>query len=202
MVKASEFCNAQNECFILLDSLETTTDYADKLLKFVGFADVDNDDNILKMTPLAEEHFNNLVKVAKQLSSYADRFNNKLPQLKKILNRFSSADYKDARKAFYTTLTKLLCDAGKPIVNSNGSVSPNKLISIRIDDAYERTGTDIVEIHVSSFKNTDPQLFIIMPFDSNLRMKVVYNDDIIYQTDIGDGNVAAESVAGCILSRM
>lgn len=85
MLKASEFCNVQNECVTLLESLDMTTEYASKLIGFISWANVTDDDEITQMQPMAEEHFNNLVKVAKQLSSYADRFSNKLKDFKEVI---------------------------------------------------------------------------------------------------------------------
>jgi hypothetical protein len=87
MLKASEFCNAQNECVTLLESLDMTTEYASKLIGFISWANVTDDDEITQMQPMAEEHFNNLVKVAKQLSSYAYRFNNKLKECKEVIDQ-------------------------------------------------------------------------------------------------------------------
>lgn len=85
MLKASEFCNVQNECVTLLESLDIIADYASKLIGFISWAHVDDNDEITQMQPMAEEHFNNLVKVAKQLSSYADRFSNKLKDFREVI---------------------------------------------------------------------------------------------------------------------
>lgn len=89
-LKASKFCNVQNECVTLLESLEVATNYANKLIGFVAWSDVDDDDNITQMQPMAEEHFDNLVKLSKQLSSYADRFGNKLKEFRDVLELINS----------------------------------------------------------------------------------------------------------------
>lgn len=85
-VKASEFFDAQNECVILLESLQLTAEYASKLLGFVAVRREDDKDNIISLQPCSHEHFENLQKFAKQLSSYSDRFNNKLNMFKNVVD--------------------------------------------------------------------------------------------------------------------
>jgi len=87
MVKFNEFCSVHSECCVLLDSLESTTNYASKLLGFIGVTDEDEDDNVTKLQHLSVEHLENLQRIAKQLSSYADRFANKLHSLKEVVDR-------------------------------------------------------------------------------------------------------------------
>jgi len=84
--KASEFFDAQNECVVLLESIQILSDYASKLLEFVAVRREDDDDNIISLQPCSREHFENLQKVAKQLSSYSDRFNNKLNIFKNVVD--------------------------------------------------------------------------------------------------------------------
>ena len=201
MVTIEEYCDAQNECSVLLESLEMAVDYAGKLIGFTGIHKEDDNGNVIELQPCASEHFESLVKTAKQISSYSDRLINKLALFKTVIKHIS-VEYNDARNSFYSTLEKSLCSFARPIQNEDGTVLPNKLVSIRIDDSYKRTGTDVVEVTVASLEKSDPQLFMIMPFDSNSRMKVVYNNNIIHQVDLGDGEEAAKSVVGCILSRM
>lgn len=202
MVKCGEFFDAQNECIAVLTSMQVMVDYASKLIDFVSVKRDDEDENVAELQPCSEDHLDNLMKVSKQLSSYSDKFNNKLSKFKKIVERVNSIDYKDTRSTFYRTLEELLCELTRPIKNDDGTVSPNKLISIRIDDAYKRTGTDIVEVHVSSFSKPDPQLFIFTTIESNTKMRVSYNNDVACIVDIGDGKTSAKEVVDCILNRM
>lgn len=85
-VKAGEFFDAQNECIVLLESLQIIAEYAGKLLGFVAVRREDDENNIISLQPCSHEHFENLQKVAKQLSSYSDRFNNKLNTFKKVVD--------------------------------------------------------------------------------------------------------------------
>lgn len=86
MVKDVDFYDAQSECIILLSSIRMVAEYADRLIGFVSVSHEDEDGNVLKLAPCAEEHFATLQKTAKQLSSYSDRFNNKLLGLKKVID--------------------------------------------------------------------------------------------------------------------
>ena len=89
MLKASEFCDAQNECIILLDSLQLMTDHISKLFGFINIQSEDDDGTINSLMPYSDEHFENLQKAAKQLSSYSDRFINKLNAFKLVLDKLN-----------------------------------------------------------------------------------------------------------------
>lgn len=86
MVKFSEFVDVMNECVVLLESLQMMSDHASKLIGFVGIDKEDENDMILSLQPCTVEHFENLQKTAKQISSYADRFGNKLQAFKKVID--------------------------------------------------------------------------------------------------------------------
>lgn len=90
MVKEDEFWNVQNECVIMLDSINVLSDYASKLLGFVSIKSEDENGNITQLQPCTMEHFANLYNTATQVSSYSDRFINKLNALSKILNKINS----------------------------------------------------------------------------------------------------------------
>jgi hypothetical protein len=205
MVTTNDFCDVQSECVILLESLQSCSEYADRLLGFVCTDKIDDSTGeILSLQPLAEEHFENLLKTAKQISSFADRFNNKLNQLNKLIKKISS-DYDELRKQFMSLLEKELCQLTRPVNNADGTVSPNKLLSLRIDDAYKRTGTDVVEISVSSLTSTEPQLFmIIRDNDKDFKMKIICNknNSIVSYAFLNDITKAVNIVVAAILSNM
>lgn len=85
MVKVNDYCDAMNQCGVLLDSLTMMVEHSSKLLGFTSWDRSDEDENVTRLEPMAKEHFENLVRAGKQISSYADRFNNKLSQLKKVI---------------------------------------------------------------------------------------------------------------------
>ncbi len=87
MVTIEDYCDAQNECSVLLDSLDVTVNYASKLLGFTGIHKEDDNGNVTELQPCACEHFESLLKTAKQISSYSDRLTNKLLQFKKVIDR-------------------------------------------------------------------------------------------------------------------
>ena len=86
MVKFSEFVGVMNECVTLLESVQMMSDHANKLLGFIGIDKEDENDMILSLQPCTVEHFENLQKTSKQISSYADRFGNKLLNLKNVID--------------------------------------------------------------------------------------------------------------------
>ena len=86
MVKVQDYCDAMNQCGVLLDSLTMMVDHASKLLGFTSWDRSDEDDNITRLEPMAVEHFDNLARAAKQISSYADRLNNKIRDYKNTID--------------------------------------------------------------------------------------------------------------------
>ena len=88
MANVNEFYDAQTECSILLETLRTTANYANDLIGFISVKRVDDEDNILELQSYSKESLDNLQKIARQMSSYADRFNAKLNKLKSITDEF------------------------------------------------------------------------------------------------------------------
>ena len=78
MVTIEEYSRCQNECSVLLESLEMTVSHACRLIGFTDVLNEDDNGNVIELRPYASEHFENLVKTAKQISSYSDRLINKL----------------------------------------------------------------------------------------------------------------------------
>lgn len=87
MVTVNEFYKAQDECVTLLESIEITAKHASNLMGFVGFKQEDDHGVITEMQPMYKEHFDNLQKSSRLLSSYSDRFINKLNQFKEVLDK-------------------------------------------------------------------------------------------------------------------
>lgn len=87
MVTALEFYNTQDECVTLLESIEITAKHISNLMGFVGFKQEDEHEVITKMQPMYKEHFESLQKSSRLLSSYSDRFINKLNQFKEVLDK-------------------------------------------------------------------------------------------------------------------
>ena len=202
MVTIEEYSRCQNECSVLLESLEMAVSHAGRLIGFTDVLKEDDNGNVIELRPCASEHFENLVKTAKQISSYSDRLINKLALFKNAIELVSD-EHSDARNSFYSALEKLLCSFTRPIKNEDGTVSPNKLVSVCIDDnSYNRTGNDAVDVSVSSLDKSDPQLFTIKSFGSNSRISVIHDNKTIIQVDLCSVEDAAKSVAHCILSRM
>ena len=207
MVTIEEYTRCQIECSVLLESLETAVSHASRL---IGFTDVLNEDdncNVIELRPYASDHFEDLVKTARQISSYSDRLINKLALLKNAIQHVSDAqrdvrNVRNVRNEFYSALKNLLLSFTRPVKNEDGTVLPNKLVSVTIDDQYKRTCDDVVDVYVSSFHKSDPHLFMIKLFDSNSRINVIYSNKTILQYDICNVDDAAKSVVDCILSRM
>lgn len=87
MITLDKFCDIQNDCNVLIDALDVTVNYAGKLLGFTGIYKQDDYGNPTELQPYAAEHFDNLQKAAKQISSYADRLNNKLNAFKNAIDQ-------------------------------------------------------------------------------------------------------------------
>lgn len=204
MVTIEEYLRYQNECSALLESLEMNVSHASRLIGFTDVLNEDDNGNVIELRPYASEHFENLVKTAKQISSYSDRLINKLALFRNAIESISD-EQSNTRNSFCLALEKLLCSFTRPIKNEDGTVSPNKLVSVCIDDrSYNRTCNDAVDVSVSisSINKSDPQLFIIESFDSNSKISIIYNNKTILQADICDCDDAAKQVVDCILSRM
>lgn len=89
MVTIEEYIRCQNECSVLLESLEMTISHASRLIGFTDVLSEDDNGNVTELRPCASEHFENLVKTAKQISSYSDRLINKLTLFKSAIERVS-----------------------------------------------------------------------------------------------------------------
>ena len=87
MVTIEEYVRCQNECSVLLESLEMTISHASRLIGFTDVLSEDDNGNVTELRPCASEHFENLVKTAKQISSYSDRLINKLALFKNAIER-------------------------------------------------------------------------------------------------------------------
>lgn len=87
MVTIEEYLRCQNECSALLESLEMNVSHASRLISFTDVLNEDDDGNVIELRPYANEHFENLVKTAKQISSYSDRLINKLALFKSSIER-------------------------------------------------------------------------------------------------------------------
>ena len=96
MVTIEEYVRCQNECSVLLESLETAVSYAGRLIGFTDLLNEDDNGNVIELRPYASDHFENLVKTAKQISSYSDRLINKLLLFKNVIERVSD-EQSDAR---------------------------------------------------------------------------------------------------------
>ena len=204
MVTIEEYTRCQIECSVLLESLETAVSHASRLIGFTDVLNEDDNGNVIELRPYASDHFEDLVKTARQISSYSDRLINKLALLKNAIQHVSDAqrDVQNVRNEFYSALKNLLLSFTRPVKNEDGTVLPNKLVSVTIDDQYKRTCDDVVDVYVSSFHKSDPHLFMIKLFDSNSRINVIYSNKTILQYDICNVDDAAKSVVDCILSRM
>lgn len=202
MVTIEDYLRCQNECSALLESLEMAVSHACRLIGFTDVINEDDNGNVIELRPYASEHFENLVKTAKQISSYSDRLINKLALFRNAIESISD-EQSNTLNSFYLALEKLLCSFTRPIKNEDGTVSHNKLVSVCINyHSYNRTCNDIVHVSVSSIDKSDHHLFIIEYFDSDSKISVIYNNKIIIKVDLCDVDDAAKQVVGCILSRM
>lgn len=207
MVTIEEYVRCQNECSVLLESLDTAVSHASRLIGFTDVLNEDENGNVIELRPYASDHFEDLVKTARQISSYSDRLINKLALFKNAIKNISDEqsdvrNVRNVRNEFYSALKNLLLSFTRPVKNEDGTVLPNKLVSVTIDDKYKRTCDDVVDVYVSSFHKSDPHLFMIKLFDSNSRINVIYSNKTILQYDICNVDDAAKSVVDCILSRM
>ena len=207
MVTIEEYTRSQIECSVLLESLETAVSHASRLIGFTDVLNEDDNGNVIELRPYASDHFEDLVKTARQISSYSDRLINKLALFRNAIQHVSDAqrdvrNVRNVRNEFYSALKNLLLSFTRPVKNEDGTVLPNKLVSVTIDDQYKRTCDDVVDVYVSSFHKSDPHLFMIKLFDSNSRINVIYSNKTILQYDICNVDDAAKSVVDCILSRM
>ena len=89
MVTIEEYLRCQNECSALLESLEMTVSHASRLIGFTDVLNEDDNGNVIELRPYASEHFENLVKTAKQISSYSDRLVNKLELFRNAIEHIS-----------------------------------------------------------------------------------------------------------------
>ena len=89
MVTIEDYSRCQNECSVLLESLEMTISHASRLIGFTDVLKEDDNGNVIELRPCASEHFENLVKTAKQISSYSDRLINKLALFKNAIENVS-----------------------------------------------------------------------------------------------------------------
>lgn len=202
MVTIEDYLRCQNECSVILESLEMTVSHASRLIGFTDVLNEDDNGNVIELRPYASEHFENLVKTAKQISSYSDRLVNKLALFRNAIESISD-EQSNTLNSFCSALQELLCSFTRPIKNEDGTVSPNKLASVCINDhSYNRTCNDIVHVSVSSTYKSGPQLFIIEYFDSDSKISAIYNNKTILQVDICDVDDAAKQIVDCILSRV
>lgn len=96
MVTIEDYLRCQNECSVLLESLEMTVSHASRLIGFTDVINEDDNGNVIELRPYASEHFENLVRTAKQISSYSDRLINKLALFKNVIEHVSD-EQSDAR---------------------------------------------------------------------------------------------------------
>ena len=89
MVTIEEYVRCQNECSVLLESLEMAISHASRLIGFTDVLNEDDNGNVIELRPYASEHFENLVKTAKQISSYSDRLINKLALFRNAIENVS-----------------------------------------------------------------------------------------------------------------
>ena len=96
MVTIEEYLRCQTECSVLLESLEIAVSHASRLIGFTDVLNEDDNGNVIELRPCASEHFENLVRTAKQISSYSDRLINKLALFKNVIEHVSD-EQSDAR---------------------------------------------------------------------------------------------------------
>ena len=96
MVTIEDYLRYQNECSVLLESLEMTVSHASRLIGFTDVLNEDDNGNVIELRPYASEHFENLASTAKQISSYSDRLINKLALFKNVIEQVSD-EQSDAR---------------------------------------------------------------------------------------------------------
>lgn len=89
MVTIEEYTRCQIECSVLLESLETAVSHASRLIGFTDVLNEDDNGNVIELRPYASDHFEDIVKTARQISSYSDRLINKLALLKNAIKNIS-----------------------------------------------------------------------------------------------------------------
>lgn len=88
MITPDEFQDTLNECDRILISIKIISEYSISLLGNVDWhkiTEVDNKEFISTLAPCSEDHLKSLVNNAKRLSSYSDKFSNKINQLNKLI---------------------------------------------------------------------------------------------------------------------
>ena len=89
MVTIEEYTRCQIECSVLLESLETAVSHASRLIGFTDVVNEDDNGNVIELRPYASDHFEDLVKTARQISSYSDRLINKLVLFRNAIKNIS-----------------------------------------------------------------------------------------------------------------
>lgn len=89
MVTIEDYLRCQNECSVLLESLEVNVSHASRLISFTDVINEDDNGNVIELRPYASDHFENLVKTAKQISSYSDRLIYKLALFRNAIENIS-----------------------------------------------------------------------------------------------------------------
>ena len=89
MVTIEDYLRCQNECSVLLESLEVNVSHASRLISFTDVINEDENGNVIELRPYASDHFENLVKTAKQISSYSDRLIYKLALFRNAIENIS-----------------------------------------------------------------------------------------------------------------
>lgn len=164
MVTVDQFCSLRTEVNILLNSLQTTSEYASKLLSYISYNDdFDNDTSEIKsLMPCTVEHFENLQKVAKQTSSFADRFCSSLNKLKALITEIASkkdgSDYLSDRRYFFFALDRAL--------------SKISGLQFTFNDALTYSCTDAVDLKIA--KNGKSALIVITPTPARNQMILIY----------------------------
>ena len=91
IMKEQEFYNLNGDLAPYLEHLNYNVDQASKLLGllFILYNQTDDKGNIASLPDFNKDALNQLVATAKRLSSYADKFQNKVSELsKKLTNEF------------------------------------------------------------------------------------------------------------------
>jgi uncharacterized protein (DUF2225 family) len=84
-----DFYSYQNMIAPYIDHLEYTIDQVSKLsgLLFTLYGNVDDKGNITSFSDFNKEALTKLINASKSLSSYADKFQNKINELSKVLSK-------------------------------------------------------------------------------------------------------------------
>lgn len=84
MVKANEFINTVRDCEYLLDMVGDLITYASDTIRLIGCTETDEEDNITKLAPYAEENIDVLHNSVKRISSLSDKLEHSLKVLKSL----------------------------------------------------------------------------------------------------------------------